>query len=260
MMHNNQKTQQSTGSVMADEVAQFDALAAEWWDEAGPMAPLHQINPARLQFIRDALVAHFGDTATPKAAMFSPPLAGLRLLDIGCGAGVLSEPLARMGAAVTGVDAAAEAIKVATAHAAAQKLAIIYRHGSVESLVAERAQFDGVCALEIIEHVADPAAFVAQVMQLVRPGGMVVFSTLNRTHKSYALGIVAAEYLLGWVPRGTHQWKKFVTPSELARWVRLSGGQMVQLSGLVYDGVQRNFVLRTDDVGVNYLLAAHKPI
>jgi 2-polyprenyl-6-hydroxyphenyl methylase/3-demethylubiquinone-9 3-methyltransferase len=258
MMHNNQKTPQSTGSVLADEVAQFNALAAQWWDESGPMAPLHRINPVRLQFIRDALGAHFGETAQ-KTDAFSPPLAGLRLLDIGCGAGVLSEPLARMGASVTGVDAAAEAIQVATDHAATQKLTITYRHGSVENLVAERVQFDVVCALEIIEHVAEPAAFVAQVMQLVRPGGMVIFSTLNRTRKSYALGIVAAEYLLGWVPRGTHQWKKFVTPSELARWVRLSGGQMVQLSGLVYDGAQRHFVLRAEDVGVNYLLAAYKP-
>lgn len=242
---------QPAASVIRSEIARFDALAAEWWDETGPMRALHRINPARLEFIRDAVAAHFG---ADKA-----PLAGLNLLDMGCGAGILSEPLARLGAKVTGLDAAPEAIKAAAAHAAGQGLKIAYQNGNAEDLVATGAQFDVVCALEILEHVAEPEEFVRMVTQLVRPGGLLILSTLNRTAKSLLLGIVAAEYVLGWVPRGTHDWRKFIAPSQLIRWLRQNGCALQRLSGLVYDPLQQDFKLHPHDVDINYLLAAVRP-
>jgi len=232
-------------SVIAAEVDQFNALAADWWDVTGPMAPLHRLNPARLAFIRDTLAKHHGGT-----------VAGLKVLDLGCGAGILAEPLARQGLVVTGVDAAPAAIAAAQAHAAAQDLLIDYRTGTVESLLADGAQFDAVCALEILEHVADPAAFVAMVTQLVRPGGVIILSTLNRTIKSFALGIVAAEYMLGWVPRGTHNWHQFIPPAQLSRWLRENNCTLSAMSGVVYNPWQQDFRLSPHDLSVNYLLAA----
>lgn len=232
-------------SVLPAEIAQFEALAAEWWHPAGAMAPLHRMNPARLAFIRDAA-----------AAQWPAGLAGRDALDLGCGAGLLSEPLARLGAQVTGVDAAPAVLQAARHHAARQGLKIDYREGSVETLTDASARFDVVCALEIIEHVADPAAFAVAAAGLVRPGGMIIFSTLNRTWKSFALGIVAAEYLLRWVPAGTHHWEKFVAPSELAGWLRPLGFRLQKLSGAVFDPLTQDFSLRDDKLDVNYLLAA----
>lgn len=241
----------SRSSAVAAEIAHFDALAADWWDETGPMRALHWLNPPRLTFIRDTLAAHFGRDSGQ-----IQPLAGLRILDIGCGAGLLTEPLARMGATVTGIDAAAAALAVARTHAAAQELVIDYRHAQAEDLSAAGATFDVVCALELIEHVADPAQLVADAARLVRPGGMLIFATLNRTAKSMLLGVLAAEYVLGWAPRGTHDWRKFVRPSELAHMLRANDCAVTRLSGLAYDVRMREFRLAPDDLAINYLLAA----
>lgn len=236
-------------SVLPGEIAQFEALAAEWWDPAGRMAPLQRMNPARLAFISAAAAAHW-----PRRR--AAPLQDLDVLDLGCGAGLLSEPLARLGARVAGVDAAPAVLQAARRHAERQGLKIDYREGSVETLAAASARYDLVCALEIIEHVADPALFAAAAAGLVRPGGMIVFSTLNRTWKSFALGIVAAEHLLRWVPPGTHHWEKFVAPSELAGWLRGVGFRLQRLSGAVFDVQAQDFSLRDDRLDVNYLLAA----
>lgn len=239
----------NSSSVLASEIAQFEALAGEWWNPTGHMAPLHRMNSARLAFITAAVTAHW-----PQKDNMA--LQELDVLDLGCGAGLLSEPLARLGARVTGVDAAPAVLQVARQHAESQGLLIDYREGSVETLAAASAKFDLVCALEIIEHVTDPAAFAAAAADLVRPGGMIIFSTLNRTRKSFALGIVAAEHVLRWVPVGTHHWEKFVMPSELAGWLRSLGFRLQRLSGVVYDPLTRDFSLRDHKLDVNYLLAA----
>jgi len=235
------------------EIARFAAMAANWWDPHGECRPLHRLNPTRLGFIRDRLAGHFARDVGVRS-----PFAGLSLLDIGCGGGLVSEPMARLGFAVSGVDAAAENIAVAGSHAAAQGLAIDYRHDTAEALVAEGAQFDVVLALEVVEHVAEPAAFLASIGQLVRPGGAVVLSTLNRTAKAYALGIVGAEYLLRWVPRGTHSSAKFVKPSELAAGARRAGLEVRELAGMQYDPFRDSWSLGRD-LDVNYLMFATRP-
>jgi 2-polyprenyl-6-hydroxyphenyl methylase/3-demethylubiquinone-9 3-methyltransferase len=237
-------------TVDPGEIARFAAMAANWWDPQGACRPLHRLNPARLGFIRDKLAGHFSRDVTVRE-----PFAGLSLIDIGCGGGLVCEPMARLGFAVTGVDAAAENITVARNHAAAQGLAIDYRADAAEALVAEGAQFDVVLALEVVEHVAEPEVFLASIGQLVRPGGAVVLSTLNRTAKAYALGIVGAEYVLRWVPRGTHSWSKFVKPSELAAGVRRAGLDVRELAGILYDPLRDSWSIGRD-LDVNYLMFA----
>lgn len=242
---------QEAPTVDAAEIARFAAVAADWWAPDGPFAPLHRLNPARLAFLSDVLTRHFGrDAKTIRA------LAGLSLLDIGCGGGLISEPMARLGAAVTGVDAAAENIAVARAHAEAAGLAIAYRAAAAETLVAEGARFDIVLALEIIEHTADPAAFMACLAALVKPDGIVIVSTLNRTAKSWAMAIAGAEYVLRWVPRGTHDWKKFLKPAETARLMRAAGLELRALSGLVHDPLRRTWRVDARDLAVNYFAVA----
>jgi 2-polyprenyl-6-hydroxyphenyl methylase/3-demethylubiquinone-9 3-methyltransferase len=239
-----------SGTVESAEVARFAAMAAEWWDPHGPCRPLHRVNPTRLGFVRDRLAGQFGRITTGRQ-----PFAGLGLLDIGCGGGLVSEPMARLGFAVTGIDPAAENVAVARAHARAQGLAINYRAEAAEALVAEGAQFDAVLALEVVEHVVRPAEFLGMVGRLVRPGGAIVLSTLNRTAKAWALGIVGAEYVLRWIPRGTHSWAKFVRPSELAAGVRRAGLDVREVAGMHYDPWADRWSLGPG-LDVNYLMFA----
>jgi 2-polyprenyl-6-hydroxyphenyl methylase/3-demethylubiquinone-9 3-methyltransferase len=241
-------------SIDVAEVARFDALAAEWWDPAGPFAPLHQLNPARLAFIREACLAHFAADASVRA-----PFAGLRLLDIGCGGGLVAEPMARLGFTVTAIDAAPEALAAARAHAEGLGLAVDYREETVEGLVgAGEVAFDVVLALEVVEHVSAPAAFLADAARLLASGGLMILSTLNRTVKSLALGKIAAEYILRWAPMGTHDWRKFVTPGELAAMLEAAGLTASSPAGLRYDPVGGTWK-RSDDCAVNYLMAAARP-
>jgi 2-polyprenyl-6-hydroxyphenyl methylase/3-demethylubiquinone-9 3-methyltransferase len=236
-----------------EEVARFGRIAAEWWDPNGKFAPLHKLGPARMQFIRDSLARHFARSTTDLR-----PLAGLRVLDIGCGGGLVAEPLARLGAIVTAIDPAAENIAAARAHATPQGLAIDYRAVEVEHLVAAGETFDGVLCLEVVEHVPDPAAFLAMVAKLVRPGGLMIVSTINRTMKAYALAIVGAEYVLRWLPVGTHQWDRFVTTGEMVRYVAGAGLGEPRFEGLVYNPFTDRWSL-SSDLDVNYFAAAARP-
>lgn len=240
-------------SIDRDEVQQFAALADRWWDPDGPFRPLHRLSPVRIEILRARLLNHFG---LPGDSL--RPLAGKRLIDIGCGGGLVAEPMTRLGAEVVAIDAAAEGVEAARLHADSVGLAIDYRATTAEAVLADGERFDIVLALEVIEHVADPAEFVATCAGLVKPGGFVAFATLNRTARSFALGIVAAEYLLGWVPRGTHSWKKFIKPSELAAALRRAGLVVDGLSGVGYDPVQGAFHVSADP-SVNYVMTARKP-
>jgi 2-polyprenyl-6-hydroxyphenyl methylase/3-demethylubiquinone-9 3-methyltransferase len=241
-------------SVLADEVERFDALGDSWWDEDGPMAPLHRMTPARLAWARDAAARHFGR----EAASAGPPLAGLTILDIGCGAGLFAEPLARLGGDVLGIDPAPASIGVARRHAEETGASLAYRVATVEDLVAEPARFDVVAAMEVVEHVADYRRFVAGAASLLKPGGLFLASTLNRTLKSFALAILGAEYVLRWLEPGTHRWEQFVTPGELSLAVRQAGLKVMERKGVSYDPLRGAWRL-SDDLGVNYLLAAKKP-
>ncbi|HEV8016885.1 MAG TPA: bifunctional 2-polyprenyl-6-hydroxyphenol methylase/3-demethylubiquinol 3-O-methyltransferase UbiG [Stellaceae bacterium] len=240
-------------TIDAAEVERFAAIAPDWWNESGAFRPLHRLNPARIEYVRDRLAGHFARDIKTRA-----PFAGLSLLDIGCGGGLMCEPLARLGCAVTGIDADETALAVARAHATAHGLAIDYRTRAAEELASTGRRFDAVLALEVVEHAADPALFVATAASLVRPGGALVLSTLNRTPKAFAAAIVGAEYLLRWLPRGTHQYRKFRRPSELARDVRAAGLDVADLAGLVYDPWQDRWSTGKD-LGINYLLFATMP-
>jgi 2-polyprenyl-6-hydroxyphenyl methylase/3-demethylubiquinone-9 3-methyltransferase len=234
------------------EVAQFEALSAEWWDMEGPFAMLHRLGPARLGFIRDATASHF-----PAAGPGRRILKGLHCLDIGCGGGLVAEPLARLGGTVTAIDPAAGNIAAAHLHAEGAGLDIDYRATTAENLAATGATFDLITCLEVIEHVPNQKAFVATIASLLKPGGLVVFSTLNRTPKSYALAIVGAEYVLGWVPRGTHDWQKFVTISELTEYCTATGLDCLESEGVIYDIIQDRW-RRSSDTSVNYLASASR--
>jgi len=240
-------------SVDPREVARFSAMAAEWWDRDGKFRPLHRLNPVRLAYIRDNLIAHFD-----RKSAGARPLAGLRLLDIGCGGGLIAEPLTRLGAEVTGIDASDTNIGVARAHAADMGLAIEYRTAAAEDLAADGKRFDVVLCLEIVEHVADLDGFIAAASRLVRPGGVLIVATLNRTPQSYLFAIVGAEYVLRWLPRGTHDWEKFVRPSELAAFLRRNGLAVRDLSGVVYSPLSGTWRIGRD-LGVNYLCCAARP-
>lgn len=243
-------------TVDTAEVAAFEARADRWWDEDGPHAALHRLNPARIGYIRDRITDHFGSDRT--GVRPPHPLAGLRVLDVGCGGGLISEPMARLGASVTGIDAGEANIAAARAHAAQADVTIDYRATTAEAMAESGSRFDVVLALEIIEHVARPSTFVNALGACTEPGGLTVLSTLNRTARSFALGIVAAEYVLGWVPRGSHRWSKFITPAELARLLHCAGLRPQTAHGLRYDPFTRDWVV-CRDLAVNYLITAHKP-
>jgi 2-polyprenyl-6-hydroxyphenyl methylase/3-demethylubiquinone-9 3-methyltransferase len=240
----------SAASVDPAEIARFAAMAEEWWNPDGKFRPLHRFNPIRLKLIRDRLCAHFGRDPLAPA-----PLAGLRLLDIGCGGGLIAEPLARLGASVTGIDAADRNVRVATIHARQMGLDIDYRHSAAEDLAATGATFDAVLALEIVEHVADLASFLGACTHLVQPGGLLAVATLNRTPQSYLLAIVGAEYVLRWLPRGTHDWRKFVRPAELAAGLRPHGAEIREMTGVAYNPLLDEW-RPTSDLSVNYLAFA----
>jgi len=239
-----------TGSVDPREVEQFARMAATWWDPRGPMAPLHKLNPVRLAYVRDRAAERFG--RDPKLLGC---LKGLRMLDIGCGGGLLSEPLARLGAEMTGIDPAAENIEIARAHAAETGVTADYRATTAEALAEAGERFDLVLAMEVVEHVVDVPAFVATCAAMVKPGGLLMMATLNRTLKSFALAIVGAEYILRWLPRGTHQWDKFVKPEELETAIEGNGLRVIAERGVIYNPLADRWQL-SSDMDVNYMLAA----
>ncbi len=240
----------ATSTIDRSEVEQFSRLAERWWDERGPMAMLHKFNPVRLAYIRDQVSTHYG--RDPKRLSC---LNGLRILDIGCGGGILSEPLARLGAQVVGADPSEANIAVAKKHAAQADLKIDYRAVTAEALADRGERFDVVLALEVVEHVADVGLFVARCAEMVRPNGLMIAATINRTMKSFALAIVGAEYVLRWLPRGTHKWDKFVTPAELEAGMRKAGLSVVDERGVVYRMMADSWAL-SDDMDVNYMLTA----
>lgn len=243
----------ATGSTLDPaEVERFAAHSASWWDPYGSFRPLHQLNPIRLRFVRQELIAHFGrDSRSLK------PFEGLTLCDVGCGGGLIAEPMARLGFKVTGIDADDKAIAVARTHASSSGLDVDYSSDTAESLVHRTRLFDVVLALEIVEHVADPDAFLAACGALVKPGGVFIGATLNRTPQSYALAIVGAEYVMRWLPRGTHDWRRFLRPSEFVLGLRRAGLSATRLSGLRYRLTSGAWEL-TDDLSVNYMLMAVK--
>jgi 2-polyprenyl-6-hydroxyphenyl methylase/3-demethylubiquinone-9 3-methyltransferase len=240
-------------TVDADEIARFDALAATWWDPNGPMKPLHGMNPVRLAFIREQVIAHFGLAASGVAL-----LKGFSVADVGCGGGLLSEPLARMGASVTGLDPAERNIGIAMAHARQMELDIRYLPTTIEALVANGERFDMVTALEVVEHVADVPAFLAALSAAVKPGGLVIMSTLNRSFRAFAAAIIGAEYILRWLPKGTHSWEKFVRPEELGAGLERAGLTVLSTRGMVPDPLRGGWRL-SSDTAVNYIVAAAKP-
>ncbi|KAL3694078.1 hypothetical protein R1sor_007729 [Riccia sorocarpa] len=242
------------GSIDNAETAKFAAIADTWWDHYGPYKPLHAMNPTRLSFVRSALCRHFRkDEDTPK------PLEGLKVVDVGCGGGLVCEPLARMGAQVLGVDAVEKNIKVASAHAIKDPItsSIQYRCTTAEQLVVEKQEFDVVLALEVIEHVADPIEFCKSLAALVKNDGMVIISTLNRSIASYGLAIIGAEYILGWLPRGTHDWNKFMTPEELALLMNRASLSMDEMAGIVFNPFTQRWYL-SDDTSVDYIASSVK--
>jgi 2-polyprenyl-6-hydroxyphenyl methylase/3-demethylubiquinone-9 3-methyltransferase len=245
--------QAAQSTIDPDEVAKFEAMAAEWWDPAGTFKPLHMLNPCRLDYINAQIAAEFDRDPGTRA-----PFSGLRMLDVGCGGGLLSEPLARLGADVVGVDAAAGNIPVAALHAAQSGLVIDYRHTTAEDMAAAGEAFDVVLVMEVVEHVADPAVLLSACRQMLRPGGLLICSTLNRTPQSFAKAIVGAEYLMGWLPRGTHDWSKFITPDELSAALGTAGLDPVDAKGFVFNPVTWQWSLSERDLGVNYVTTSVK--
>lgn len=240
-----------TATIDAAEVAKFEAMAAEWWDPAGKFKPLHEMNPCRLDYIVRQVAAEFG-----RDLRGDLPFKGLRLLDIGCGGGLLSEPMARLGADVVGADAAPRNIPVARLHAEQSGLAIDYRNTTAEALAGAGERFDVVLNMEVVEHVADPPAYLRACHDLLKPGGLMICSTLNRNAKSFAMAIVGAEWVMRWLPKGTHDWHKFITPDELYDLIRDAGLDPVDRKGMVFNPVSWRWSLSDRDLSVNYVTAS----
>ncbi|HBU62279.1 MAG: bifunctional 3-demethylubiquinol 3-O-methyltransferase/2-polyprenyl-6-hydroxyphenol methylase [Oceanicaulis sp.] len=243
----------STPSIDPEEVEKFSRIAGEWWDPKSKFAPLHKFNPARLTYIRDILSRHFKTEG-------AEPLKGLKVLDIGCGGGLVSEPIARLGASVTGVDAAEANIKTALVHAEENGLSIDYRHGTAEQLLEDGGpeQFDVVLNLEVVEHVANPDQFLRDCARMVKPGGMMIVGSINRTPRAFATAIFGAEYVLGWLPRGTHRFSKLVKPMEVRAALKAEGLTVMEPVGVSYNPLKDVFFI-TSDSGVNYLMGSVKP-
>lgn len=248
-------TQETAASTIdTSEIAKFEAMAAEWWDPTGKFKPLHMLNPCRLDYITRQIAAEFARDLSAER-----PLAGLQLLDIGCGGGLLSEPMARLGATVIGVDAAAGNIPVAQAHAAQSGLEIDYRHMTAEALLEEDTRFDVILNMEVVEHVADPLTYLRACHDLLKPGGMMVCSTINRNAKSFATAIVGAEWVMRWLPKGTHDWAKFITPDELYDLLAEAGMTPVDRTGFVFNPLSWKWRLSKMDLSVNYVTTSLKP-
>ena len=235
------------------EVAKFEAMAADWWDPKGKFAPLHMMNPVRLDYITAQIAAEYGRDLRGPAAF-----QGLRILDIGCGGGLLSEPMARLGATVIGADAAEGNIPVARVHAQSSGLEIDYRHTTAEALADAGEQFDVVLNMEVVEHVADPLAYLTACRQLLKPGGLMIASTINRNPKSFAMAIVGAEYVMRWLPKGTHDWQKFITPDELFALIENAGLDPVDRKGFVFNPISWRWSVSDRDLSVNYVTASIK--
>jgi 2-polyprenyl-6-hydroxyphenyl methylase / 3-demethylubiquinone-9 3-methyltransferase len=236
------------------EIEKFQAMAAEWWDENGKFKPLHMLNPCRLDYTTNQIAGEFDrDLKTPL------PFKGLRILDIGCGGGLLSEPMARLGAEVVGADAAAGNIPVAQVHAEQSGLTIDYRHTTAEAMAEAGEQFDVVLNMEVVEHVASPIDYLIACRQLLKPGGLQICSTLNRNPKSFMMAIVGAEHVMRWLPKGTHDWSKFITPDELFDLLRNAGLTPVDRKGFVFNPITWSWRLSDRDLSVNYVTASTKP-
>ena len=245
---------QATNTVDPAEIAKFEAMAAEWWNLDGKFKPLHMMNPVRLDYISRQIAAEFGrDLNGPT------PFTGLRIADIGCGGGLLCEPMARLGADVVGVDAAARNIPVAEVHAAQSGLAINYRHTTAEAMAAAGEQFDVVINMEVVEHVADPQGYLTACQQLLKSGGLHLCSTINRNPKSFAMAIVGAEWVMKWLPKGTHEWSKFIKPNELCDLLIKAGLEPVDRKGYVFNFAKFTWSISDKDLSVNYVTAALKP-
>jgi 2-polyprenyl-6-hydroxyphenyl methylase/3-demethylubiquinone-9 3-methyltransferase len=242
-----------TTTIDPAEVAKFEAMAAEWWDPNGKFKPLHLMNPCRLDYITSQIAAEFDRNLAGPA-----PFAGLRILDIGCGGGLLSEPMARLGATVVGADAAPRNIPVAQVHAEQSGLSIDYRHTTAEDLAAAGEQFDVVLNMEVVEHVADPLAYLTACQQLLKTGGLMICSTLNRNPKSFLMAIIGAEWVMRWLPKGTHDWAKFITPDELYGLIRQAGLDPVDKKGMVFNPVSWRWAVSDRDLSVNYVTASIK--
>ncbi|MBY5933363.1 bifunctional 2-polyprenyl-6-hydroxyphenol methylase/3-demethylubiquinol 3-O-methyltransferase UbiG [Tateyamaria omphalii] len=246
------QTHQTT--VDPSEIAKFEAMAAEWWDPNGKFKPLHMLNPCRLDYITSQIAAEFDlDLTGPEA------FKGLRILDIGCGGGLLAEPMARLGADVVGADAAERNIPVARVHAEQSRLTIDYRHTTAEDMAAAGEQFDVVLNMEVVEHVADPLSYLTACRQLLKPGGLHICSTINRNPKSYMMAIIGAEHVMRWLPKGTHEWNKFITPDELFDLMRNAGLDPVDRKGFVFNPLTWSWKLSDTDLSVNYVTASLNP-
>ncbi|MEP1353871.1 MAG: bifunctional 2-polyprenyl-6-hydroxyphenol methylase/3-demethylubiquinol 3-O-methyltransferase UbiG [Tateyamaria sp.] len=246
------QTHQTT--VDPSEIAKFEAMAAEWWDPNGKFKPLHMLNPCRLDYITSQIAAEFDRDLTKPSAF-----EGLRILDIGCGGGLLAEPMARLGAEVVGADAAERNIPVAKVHAEQSGLTIDYRHTTAEDMAAAGEQFDVVLNMEVVEHVADPLAYLTACRELLKPGGLHICSTLNRNPKSFVMAIIGAEHVMRWLPKGTHEWNKFITPDELFDLLRNAGLDSVDRQGFVFNPLTWGWKLSDRDLSVNYVTASLKP-
>jgi 2-polyprenyl-6-hydroxyphenyl methylase/3-demethylubiquinone-9 3-methyltransferase len=243
----------ATQTVDSGEIAKFEAMAAEWWDPKGKFKPLHMLNPTRLDYITSQIAAEYGRDL--KTAL---PFAGLRILDIGCGGGLLAEPMARLGATVVGADAAARNIPVAQVHAEKSGLEIDYRFTTAEAMAADGEQFDVVLNMEVVEHVADPQGYLTACQELLKHGGLMICSTINRNPKSFAMAIIGAEYVMRWLPKGTHDWQKFITPEELYGLIRAAGLDPVDRKGFIFNPVAWTWSLSDRDLSVNYVTASLK--